>query len=88
MADALLTGVRMAVLAGRGDPTVPALLAQVRPLWERDGMLVITSGSAALAALGDAGDLAAALRWPAPPAGALARCYGRFAWRRRRVERP
>ncbi len=57
VAEALLSAVRMAVAAGRGEAAVTGLLAEVRPLWDRDGMLAITSGGAAIDALGDAGDV-------------------------------
>ncbi len=61
LAGALLLGSRMSVLAGRGDPEARALLGRVRPLWERDGMLIVTSGTAAIDAFGDAGDLRGAV---------------------------
>lgn len=57
VAGALLQSARMGVLAGRGDPEARDLLGRVRPLWERDGMLIVTSGTAAVDAFGDAGDV-------------------------------
>jgi len=57
VAGALLLSARMGVLAGRGDPEARDLLGRVRPLWERDGMLIVTSGTAAVDAYGDAADL-------------------------------
>lgn len=57
VAGALLLAARMGVLAGRGDPEARELLGRVRPLWERDGMLIVTSGTAAVDAFGDAGDV-------------------------------
>ena len=57
VAGALLLSSRMAVLAGRGDPAAREVLGRVRPLWERDGMLIVTSGTAAVDAFGDSGDV-------------------------------
>ena len=61
VAEALLNAVRMSVAAGRGEPAAVELLPAVRPLWDRDGMLGILSGPAALDAYGDAGDVTAML---------------------------
>jgi DNA-binding CsgD family transcriptional regulator len=61
VSEALLDALRMTVAAGRGAPEARDLLAKVRPLWVRDGMLCIHSGSAAIDAFGDAGDVATAL---------------------------
>ncbi len=60
MADALLTAVGLSVAAGRGDPQALGRLQQVRPYWERDGLIAILSGSAAIDLHGDRGDLTAA----------------------------
>lgn len=57
VSEALLTALRMNVAAGRGRPEARELLGQVRPLWDRDGMLGILSGAAAIDAFGDAGDV-------------------------------
>ncbi len=61
VAEALLTASRAAVLAGRGDPATGALLDQLRPLWERDGMLAITCAAAAIDVHGERGDVAGML---------------------------
>jgi DNA-binding CsgD family transcriptional regulator/RecA/RadA recombinase len=61
VSEALLDSLRMTVAAGRGGPEARDLLAKVRPLWERDGMLSIHSASAAIDGFGDAGDVATVL---------------------------
>jgi DNA-binding NarL/FixJ family response regulator len=61
VAAALLNAVRMAVAVGRGDPGALELLAEIAPLWPRDGMLPVTSGAAAIDAYGDRGQVAAML---------------------------
>ncbi|MDQ1584705.1 MAG: hypothetical protein QOH80_70, partial [Actinomycetota bacterium] len=60
MAEAVLAGVGMYVAAGRGDVRALELIPQLRSWWERDGMIAILMGSAAIDLHGDRGDLAAA----------------------------
>jgi DNA-binding NarL/FixJ family response regulator/tetratricopeptide (TPR) repeat protein len=48
VAEALLTAMRMMVLAGRGDGQVTALLPEVRPWWKRDGLAALYSTFAGL----------------------------------------
>jgi DNA-binding CsgD family transcriptional regulator/tetratricopeptide (TPR) repeat protein len=62
MAEASLASVALSVAAGRGDQQALELLPQLRPWWERDGVIGIYSGSAAIDLYGDRGDLAAATR--------------------------
>ncbi|MGZ4639239.1 MAG: ATP-binding protein, partial [Actinomycetes bacterium] len=60
MAEAGLAAMATAVAAGRGDTAALDLMPTVRPWWERDGMIAIVSGAAAIDLLGDRGDLAGA----------------------------
>ncbi len=60
LAEAELAAVGMAVAAGRGDQQALELLPRLRPWWDRDGMIAILSGAAAIDLYGDGGDLAAA----------------------------
>jgi len=61
MAEAALSAVGMATAAGRGDVRGLDLLLHIRPWWERDGLIAILSGGAAIDLHGDRGDVAAAL---------------------------
>ncbi|MDQ3628748.1 MAG: AAA family ATPase [Actinomycetota bacterium] len=61
MAEAALSAVGMATAAGRGDERAAAVLPHVRPWWDRDGLIAILSGGAAIDLHGDRGDVAAAL---------------------------
>ncbi len=61
VAEGQLLAARSSVLAGRGDPAAPALLARLEPLWERDGLLALTSAGVGIDVHGDRGDLAAML---------------------------
>ena len=61
VSEALLTAARMPVVAGRGESGVPELLAEVRPLWDRDAMIGVLAGPAAIDWYGDRGDVAAML---------------------------
>jgi DNA-binding CsgD family transcriptional regulator len=58
--EAALVAVGLAVAAGRGDQSAVDRLAQVRLQWERDGMIAVLAGGAAIDLYGDQGDLAAA----------------------------
>ncbi len=61
-AEALLSGVRLGVLAGRGDPGAAELIAATRPWWEREGMTAVLSGAAAIDVDGDHHDVASVVR--------------------------
>jgi DNA-binding CsgD family transcriptional regulator/tetratricopeptide (TPR) repeat protein len=55
VATALFLGVRMAVAAGRGDGAAAAMYEQVRPAWDKDGLVGILSAAALIDLHGDAG---------------------------------
>ncbi|MEO8329748.1 MAG: helix-turn-helix transcriptional regulator, partial [Candidatus Nanopelagicales bacterium] len=57
MFEAALTAGGLAVAAGRGDRAALDLVPAVRPWWERDGLVGVITGAAAIDLLGDAGDL-------------------------------
>jgi DNA-binding CsgD family transcriptional regulator len=59
--EAVLNAVALGVHAGRGDQAGKELLDEVRPWWDKDGLIALTSASAGIDLLGDAGDLDAAL---------------------------
>lgn len=60
LAAAVLAAIGLMVAAGRGERSARADLDRTRSYWERDGMLAILSGGAAIDLCGDAGDLPAA----------------------------
>ncbi len=62
LAEAGLAAVGVAVAAGRGDARALDLLPVLRPWWQREGLVAITSGTAAIDLYGDFGDLEAAQR--------------------------
>ncbi len=62
VAEGVLLAVRSTVLAGRGDESAPAVLDQLLPLWERDGLLALTSVGAGIDLHGDRGEVPAMLR--------------------------
>jgi DNA-binding CsgD family transcriptional regulator len=57
LAESALASVAMMVRAGRGDDKADVPLAQARAVWDRDGMIAVLSGSAAIDIYGDRGDL-------------------------------
>jgi DNA-binding CsgD family transcriptional regulator/tetratricopeptide (TPR) repeat protein len=57
VAESLLLAARMAVLVGRGDDEADQVYARIRPVWDRDGLLVITAGAAAVDLYGQRGEL-------------------------------
>jgi DNA-binding CsgD family transcriptional regulator len=61
VSEAALAAVWLAVAAGRGDPAAIERLPHVRRQWERDGVIAILAGAAAIDLHGDRGDLAAAI---------------------------
>jgi DNA-binding CsgD family transcriptional regulator len=61
LSEAMLNSVRMLVGAGRGDPAVLAFFEPSRPFWEREGLLALVAGVAAIDLYGDRGDVAAML---------------------------
>ncbi len=60
MSETLLAAVGMSVAAGRGEDRAIELLPQLRPWWDRDGMIAILSGGAAIDLYGDRGDVTGA----------------------------
>ncbi len=60
LADAYFAGAGLAVAAGRGDTSTLPLLAELRGWWEREGLLGVLTGGAAIDLHGDRGDLPAA----------------------------
>ncbi|HEX6921501.1 MAG TPA: AAA family ATPase, partial [Actinomycetes bacterium] len=60
LAEATLAAMALAVAAGRGERKQLALMSHLRPFWEKEGVVAIQSGAAAIDLHGDAGDLAAA----------------------------
>ncbi len=60
LAAAVLAAIGLMVAAGRGKRSARADVDRIRSYWERDGMLAILSGGAAIDLYGDAGDLPAA----------------------------
>ncbi|MEJ7707658.1 MAG: LuxR C-terminal-related transcriptional regulator [Nocardioidaceae bacterium] len=59
-AEAILAAVTLQIAAGCGDSRALGLLPQIRPWWERDGMIAVIAGCAAIDLYGDGDDLAAA----------------------------
>lgn len=57
IAEAALAAVGLAVAAGRGDSSALEVLPHVRSSWERDGLVTIWSGAAAIDLHGDSGSL-------------------------------
>ena len=60
-ARAMLGGVGLAVAAGRGETDALAALPKLRPAWEREGLIAVTCGAAAIDLYGDSGDTDAAI---------------------------
>ena len=52
----------MAVAAGRGDPSIPDALDELRPWWDTDGMVGVLTGAAAIDGLSTLGRFDEALR--------------------------
>ncbi len=61
LARAMLSGVGLAVAAGRGETSALAVLPRLRHAWEREGFVAVTCGAAAIDLYGDSGDLDAAI---------------------------
>lgn len=59
--EAGLASIALAVSAGRGESAGLDVLPRITPWWERDGLIAIISGAAAIDLHGDAGDLEAVL---------------------------
>jgi DNA-binding NarL/FixJ family response regulator len=59
--EALLNAVKTLVAAGRGDQAGLALFERSKPLWEREGLLALLAGAAAIDLHGDRGDIDAML---------------------------
>jgi DNA-binding CsgD family transcriptional regulator len=62
LAEAMLAGAGMAVNAGRGETAALDLLAMLRPWWQREGLIAMMSGGAAIDLYVDDGRSEAALR--------------------------
>ncbi len=62
LAEALLSSVRLGVLAARGHRDGLALFDQIRPWWDRDGLIAVLSGAAGIDLQGDAGSIERAIR--------------------------
>jgi DNA-binding CsgD family transcriptional regulator/tetratricopeptide (TPR) repeat protein len=61
IAEGALSAVALGVAAGRGDTSALERFPAVRAVWEKDGLVAILSGAAAIDLHGDAGDLSAAV---------------------------
>ena len=61
LAEAMLAAAGLAVSAGRGEATAADLVARLRPWWQRDGLVAILSGGAAIDLYVDDGRVEAAL---------------------------
>jgi DNA-binding NarL/FixJ family response regulator len=59
--EAMLNAVKMLVAAGRGEHTALAYFERSRPLWEREGLLALVGGAAAIDLYGDRGHIDAML---------------------------
>ena len=59
--EALLNAVKMLVASGRGDHAALVFFERFRPLWEREGLLALVAGAAAIDLYGDRGDIDAML---------------------------
>jgi predicted ATPase/DNA-binding CsgD family transcriptional regulator len=57
MSEAALVAAGLAVAAGRGERSAIDLLPNLRPWWERDGMIGVITSAAAIDLFADAGDL-------------------------------
>ena len=75
LAEAALAAVGMQVSAGRGDPDALQLSPQLRQWWERDGLIALLNGSAAIDVHGDRGDLDSALAAHADLVATLGRLW-------------
>ena len=62
LAEAMLSAVELAVLAGRGSDRVLALRPHLQPWWARDGFIAIVSGGALMEAYANRGDIDAVLK--------------------------
>jgi DNA-binding CsgD family transcriptional regulator len=62
LAESMLAAAGMAVSAGRGEAPAIDLLPLLRPWWQRDGLIAIMSGGAAIDLYVDAGKTEAGLR--------------------------
>jgi len=61
LASAMLATIRANVLTARGDTGADALLAPVRPEWQRDGWIAVAAGAADIELYGSRGDVPAML---------------------------
>lgn len=83
MAEAALAAAGLAVAAGRGEQRGLALVDQLRPWWERDGMIALLAGGAAIDLYGDVGDLAAAAAVYGDVVACVSRLWGNASFQAR-----
>jgi len=76
IAEALLSAVGLSVSAGRGEAAARGLLAQLRPWWERDGMLAVLATGPAIDLHGDAGHIADATEIYCDAVDCVSRLWG------------
>ncbi|MDP3894160.1 AAA family ATPase, partial [Nocardioides sp.] len=80
VASALAASLRLLVHAGRGQlDEATRLAAEVRPLWPRDGLIVITAGAGMIDATGDSGDARGALGVHDDVVAEISRVWGAHA---------
>lgn len=60
VAENAIVSAGLLVAAGRGAPNAEPLIAQTRATWDRDGVIAVIAGGAAIDLRGDRGDLDAA----------------------------
>jgi DNA-binding CsgD family transcriptional regulator/tetratricopeptide (TPR) repeat protein len=60
MAAAIFAAIRLEIAAGYGDTAALSALPSIRGRWQLDGLIVITTGAAAIELYGQSGDIAAA----------------------------
>ena len=75
-AEAVLDAVGLSVSAGRGDHAALDRLPRVREWWDRDGLVAVLSGGAAIDLHGDQGDVAAAVAVHAAAIAHAAQAWG------------
>jgi DNA-binding CsgD family transcriptional regulator/tetratricopeptide (TPR) repeat protein len=74
-AEALLAAVGLQIAASSGDTSSLKEVTQVRTWWERDGLIAVLAGAAAIDLHGDQGDIAAARAAYADVVATLARVW-------------
>jgi DNA-binding CsgD family transcriptional regulator/tetratricopeptide (TPR) repeat protein len=74
-AEAILAAVGLQIAASSGDSSSLKVVAQVRAWWERDGLIAVLAGAAAIDLYGDRGDVATARATYADVVTTLARIW-------------